>query len=75
MLYTTYELNWVSIKSILNKTAYELRKDKKTNISYFHVFAWEHYILKNKKNLGRFDSKSDKAIFSSYFERTNLPQK
>lgn len=39
-------------------------KVRKPRISYFHVFKC--YSLNNKNNLGKFDEKSDKAIFLDY---------
>ena len=51
------------IRPILKKTPYELWKGRKSNISYFHTFGCTCYVLNNcKDNLGKFDSKSDKAI-------------
>lgn len=41
-------------------------KIKKPNISYFHIFGWECFVLNNKDQLGKFDSKYDKAIFLGY---------
>jgi len=61
-----YILNRVSRRKVLNKTPYELWKDIKPSISYFHIFAYYCYILNNKKKLGKFDPKSDKAIFLGY---------
>jgi hypothetical protein len=58
-----YILNRVTIRKGLNKTPYELWKDRKPNISYFHIFGCYCYILNIKDNLGKFDSKSDKGIF------------
>jgi len=59
-------INRVSIRKILNKTPYELWKNIKPNISYFHIFGCYCYILNDKENLGKFDSKSDKGIFLGY---------
>ena len=61
-----YIINRVSIRKILNKTPYELWKNKKPNISYFHIFGCFCYILNDKENLGKFDPKSDKGIFLGY---------
>jgi len=61
-----YILNRVSIRKILNKTPYELWKNRKPDISYFHIFGCFCYILNDKENLGKFDSKSDKGIFLGY---------
>ena len=61
-----YILNRVSIRKVLNKTPYELWKNIKPSISYFHIFGCYCYILNNKEKLGKFDPKSDKAIFLGY---------
>ena len=44
-----YILNRVSIRKTLNKTPYELRRNRKPNISYFHIFDCFCYILNDKK--------------------------
>jgi len=61
-----YIINRVSIRKILNKTPYELWKNRKSNISYFHIFGCYCYILNDKENLGKFGSKSDKGKFLGY---------
>jgi hypothetical protein len=61
-----YILNRVTIRKGLNKTPYELWKDRKPNISYFHIFGCYCYILNIRDNLGKFDSKSDKGLFLGY---------
>jgi len=61
-----YILNRVTIRKVLNKTSYELWKNIKFSISYFHIFGCYCYILNNKEKLGKFDPKSDKAIFLGY---------
>ncbi|KAH9705040.1 hypothetical protein KPL70_011720 [Citrus sinensis] len=61
-----YVLNRVLIRSHLNKTPYELWKDRKSNISYFKVFGCKCFILNTKDNLGKFDPKSDVGIFLGY---------
>ncbi|KAH9754083.1 hypothetical protein KPL71_015319 [Citrus sinensis] len=50
----------------LNKTPYELWKDKKPNIGYFKVFGCKCFVLNTKDNLGKFDPKSDVGIFLGY---------
>jgi len=37
------------------------------SVSYFHILGCACYILNNKDNLGKFEEKSDKAIFLGYF--------
>ena len=54
-----YVLNRVLIKPNLNKTSYELWKNRKPNIDYFKVFECKY-------NFGKFDPKSDVSIFLSY---------
>ena len=61
-----YIINRVSIRIFLNKTPYKLWKNVKPNISYFHIFRCYCYILNDKENLGKFDSKLDKRIFLGY---------
>ncbi|KAH9743963.1 Integrase catalytic domain-containing protein [Citrus sinensis] len=63
---TCYVLNHVLIRPHLNKTPFELWKDRKPNISYFKVFGCKCFILNTKDNLGKFDSKSDVGIFLGY---------
>ncbi|KAJ9557387.1 hypothetical protein OSB04_012001 [Centaurea solstitialis] len=48
------------------KTAYELFRNKKPSIEHFHIFGCVCYILNNKHNLGKFDSKSDDGVFLGY---------
>ena len=64
---TCYVLNRVLIRPILKKTAYELFKGRKPNISHLKVFGCKCFILKNgKDNLGELDSKTDEGIFLVY---------
>ncbi|KAH9745941.1 hypothetical protein KPL70_004261 [Citrus sinensis] len=61
-----YVLNRVLIRPNLNKTPYELWKDRKPNISYFKVFRCKCFVLNTKDNLGKFDPKFDVGIFLGY---------
>ena len=54
---TCYVLNYVLIRPYLNKTLYELWKDRKPNIGYFKVFGCKYFILNTKDNFGKFDPK------------------
>src|SRR3954466_14372632 len=63
-----YIQNRISIRSILNKTPYELWKNRKPNISYFHPFGCVCFILNTKDYLGKFDSKAQKCFLLGYFE-------
>ena len=62
-----YILNRCLIRPILKKTPYELFKGRKPNISYFKPFGCTCFVHNNgKDNLGKFDSRSDEAIFIGY---------
>ena len=63
---TCYVLNRILLWPVLKKPPYELRKNKKPNISYFIVFGCKYFILNTKDNLGKFDAKSDVGIFLGY---------
>ena len=62
-----YILNHTLIRSILKKIPYELWKDRKPNISYFHIFGCRYFVLNNSEDsLDKFEAKSDEAIFLGY---------
>ena len=65
---TCYIQNMISIRPILGKTPYELWKNIKPNISYFHPFGCECFMLNTKENLGKFDPKAHKCLLLGYFE-------
>ena len=48
------------------KTGYEIWNGKKLEVKYFRVFGSRCYILNDRENLGKFDTKSDKGIFVGY---------
>ena len=54
----------------MEKTAYELFKGRRLNISYFHQFGCTCYILNNKVYLKKFDVKAQRGIFLGYSERS-----
>ena len=60
---TCYIQNHVFLRPILKKIPYELWKARKPNISYFHVFGSECFILNTKDKLPKFNPKSDPGIF------------
>ena len=66
--YIAYDiLNHTLIRPILKKTLYELWKDRKSNLDYFHTFGCRCFIHNNgKDNLENFDTKSDEGIFLGY---------
>jgi len=62
-----YVINRVFLRHILEKTLYELFKGKKPIVSYFHVFGYKCFILKNANDrIGKFEEKSDEEIFLGY---------
>jgi len=67
---TCYVQNRIYIRPILKKTAYELFKGRRPNISYFHQFGCTCYIQNNKLYLKKFDVKAQRGIFLGYSERS-----
>jgi len=65
-----YVQNRIYIRPILEKTAYELFKGIRPNISYFHQFGCTCYILNNKLYLKKFDAKAQRGIFVGYSKRS-----
>ena len=62
-----YIVNRVLIRPITSKTPYELFKGIKPNISYFRVFGCPCFVHVNgKRNIGKFDERSDEAVFLGY---------
>ena len=62
-----YIINRCMIKPILNKTPYELFKGRKLNIMHLRIFGCKWYVHNNGKDaLGKFDPRSDEAIFLGY---------
>ena len=48
------------------KTPYELWKGRKPNVKYFRIFRSICFILKDRENVGKFDSRSNEVIFLGY---------
>ncbi|CAN1346353.1 Retrovirus-related Pol polyprotein from transposon TNT 1-94 [Linum perenne] len=61
-----YVLNRTLIRKSLNKTPYELFKGKTPNISYFHPFGCRCFVLNTTRQKGKFDERSNEAIFLGY---------
>jgi len=53
---------------LIQKTPYELWRNRKPNISCSHPFGVQCFILNNKDSLGNFDSKSDEGMLLGYSE-------
>lgn len=63
---TCYTTSRVYLRLEISKTTYEFWNDKKPNVKNFKVISDACYVLRDRENLGKFDAKSDKAIFLSY---------
>jgi hypothetical protein len=59
-------INRVYLRPETNKTPYEIWRGMKPTVKYFKTFGSKGYILRDKENLGKFDSKSDEGIFMGY---------
>jgi hypothetical protein len=59
-------INRVYLRPKTNKTPYEISRGKKPTMKYFRTFGSKCYILRDRENLGNFDSKSDEGIFLGY---------
>ena len=59
-------VNRVYFRSGTKKTPYELWKGRKPNVKYFRIFGSTCFILKDRENVGKFDSQSDEEIFLGY---------
>lgn len=59
-------INRVYLRPETNKTPYEIWRGKKPTVKYFKTFGSKCYILRDRENLGKFDTKSDEGIFLGY---------
>jgi hypothetical protein len=58
--------NRVYLRPETNKTPYEIWRGKKPTVKYFRTFGSKCYILCDRENLGKFDTKSDEGILLGY---------
>ena len=61
-----HTINRVYFRPGTKKTLYELWKGRMLNVKYFKIFGSTCFILKDRENVGKFDSRSDKGIFLGY---------
>ena len=61
-----HTINRVYFRPGTKKTPYELWKGRKPNVKYFRIFGSTCFILKDRENVGKFDSQSDEGIFLGY---------
>ena len=59
-------VNMVYSRLGTKKTSYELWRGRKPNVKYFRIFESTCFILKDRENVGKFDSRSDEGIFLGY---------
>ncbi|GJU01201.1 retrovirus-related pol polyprotein from transposon TNT 1-94 [Tanacetum coccineum] len=67
---STYILNRIVIKAILEKTPYELLRGRKPTLDYFRVFGSKFVILNTKDYLTKFDPKSYECVFLGYSQNS-----
>ena len=56
---TCHMVNRVYFTPDSKKTPYELWKGRKPNVKYFRIFESTCFILKDRENVGKFDSRND----------------
>ena len=61
-----HTVNRVYLRPSTKKTPYKLWKGRKPNVNYFKIFESTYFILKDRENVGKFDSWSDEGIFLDY---------
>ena len=61
-----HTVNRVYFRPGTKKIPYELWKGRKPNVKYFRIFGSTCFILKDRENVGKFDSRSDEGIFLGY---------
>ncbi|KAL4014323.1 hypothetical protein IC575_026525 [Cucumis melo] len=62
--------NRVTIRTRTTVTLYELWKDRKRNVKYFHVFGSTCYILADREYRQKWDTKSEQGIFFGYSQNS-----
>ena len=63
---TCHTINRVYFRPGTKKTPYELWKGRKPNVKYFRIFGSTCFIVKDRENVGKFDSRSNEGIFLGY---------
>ncbi|GJU86303.1 retrovirus-related pol polyprotein from transposon TNT 1-94 [Tanacetum coccineum] len=67
---STYILNRILIRPILEKTPYEIFRGRKPSLEYFKVFGSKCFILNTKDYLTKFDPKSYEGVFLGYSQNS-----
>ena len=61
-----YTCNRVFFRPGTTQTAYELWKGRTPKVSHFRIFGCICYVLNDRDHLGKFDKRSDEALFLGY---------
>ena len=61
-----HTVNRVFFRPGTKKTPNEWWKGRKPNVKYFKIFGSPCFILKDRENVGKFDSRSNEGIFLGY---------
>ena len=61
-----HTVNRVYFRLGTKKTPYKLWKGRKPNVKYVRIFGSTCFILRDRENVGKFDSRSDEGIFLGY---------
>ena len=67
-------VNIVYFRLGTKKTLNELWKGRKPNVKYFKIFRSTCFILKDRENVDKFDSRSNERIFLGYFSTSKAYQ-
>ncbi|GJY11581.1 zf-CCHC domain-containing protein, partial [Tanacetum coccineum] len=67
---STYILNRILIRPILEKTPYEIFRSRKPSLEYFKVFRSKCFILNTKDYLTKFDPKLYEGLFLGYSQNS-----
>ncbi|GJS56472.1 retrovirus-related pol polyprotein from transposon TNT 1-94 [Tanacetum coccineum] len=67
---STYILNRIRIRAILEKTPYKLLRGRKPTLDYFQKLGSKCFILNTKDYLTKFDPKSYKGVFLRYSQNS-----
>lgn len=61
-----YIINRVYVNPGTKTTPYKIWRGNNPNLSHLHIFGCVCYILNDRENLGKFDSRSNEGIFLDY---------
>ncbi|GJW30706.1 retrovirus-related pol polyprotein from transposon TNT 1-94 [Tanacetum coccineum] len=62
----TYIFNRIYIRKFINKTPYEILRNRKPSLEYFRVFSCKVFMLNTKVHLTKFDPNSYEGVFLGY---------